>query len=49
MRLSALGEAAAVSVIVVSALRPLRQGLRRSDVSAAGVAEVLAKPVSYTR
>jgi CheY-like chemotaxis protein len=49
MRLSALGEAAAVPVIVVSALGPLRQGLRRSDVNAAGVAEVLAKPVSYTR
>ena len=37
-----------VPVIVVSAMGHLLQGLRQSDVNAAGVAEVLAKPVSYT-
>jgi CheY-like chemotaxis protein len=37
-----------VPVIVVSAMGHLLQGMRRSDVNAAGVAEVLPKPVSYT-
>jgi CheY-like chemotaxis protein len=37
----------AVPVIVVSALGHLLQGLGRSDVNAAGVSEVLSKPVSY--
>jgi CheY-like chemotaxis protein len=37
-----------VPVIIVSALGHLLQGLRRSDVNAAGVSEVLSKPVSYT-
>jgi CheY-like chemotaxis protein len=36
-----------VPVIVVSAIGHLMQG-RESDVNAAGVAEVLSKPVSYT-
>lgn len=36
-----------VPVIVVSALGHLLQGLGRPDVDAAGVAEVLAKPVGY--
>jgi FixJ family two-component response regulator len=48
VRLANLRDAAAVPVIVVSALGHLLQGLRRSDVRAAGVAEVLPKPVSYT-
>jgi CheY-like chemotaxis protein len=48
VRLANLQDAAAVPVIVVSALGHLLQGLRRSDVRAAGVAEVLPKPVSYT-
>jgi len=47
VRLAHLRDAAAVPVIVVSALGHLLQGLRRSDVRAAGVAEVLPKPVSY--
>jgi FixJ family two-component response regulator len=48
VRLANLRDAAAVPVIVVSALGHLLQGLRRSDMRAAGVAEVLPKPVSYT-
>jgi CheY-like chemotaxis protein len=47
VRLANLRGAAAVPVIVVSALGHLLQGLRRSDVRAAGVAEVLPKPVNY--
>jgi hypothetical protein len=37
-----------VVVIVVSAMGHLLQGLQASDVYAAGVSEVLARPVSYT-
>ena len=40
--------ARSVPVIVVSAMGHLLQGMRKSDVNAAGVAEVLSKPVSYT-
>jgi CheY-like chemotaxis protein len=47
-RLARLHDPPGVPVIVVSALGPLLHGLRRTDVDAAGVAEVLAKPVSYT-
>lgn len=47
-RLGQLDEGHRVPVIVVSAMGHLMQGLRRSDVNAAGVAEVLPKPVSYT-
>jgi CheY-like chemotaxis protein len=47
-RLSTLKQATHVPVIVVSAMGHLLQGMRKSDVNAAGVAEVLAKPVSYT-
>ena len=47
-RLSRLRDGRTVPVIVVSAMGHLLQGLRQSDVNAAGVAEVLAKPVSYT-
>jgi CheY-like chemotaxis protein len=47
-RLAQLRDASSVPVIVVSALGHLLQGLRRSDVNAAGVSEVLPKPVSYT-
>lgn len=47
VRLANLRDSAVVPVIVVSALGYLLQGLRRSDVRAAGVAEVLPKPVSY--
>src|SRR5262245_60005816 len=43
-----LGERGRVPVIIVSALGHLLQGLRHSDVNAAGVSEVLPKPVSYT-
>jgi CheY-like chemotaxis protein len=46
-RLARLREGRTVPVIVVSALGPLLEGLRGSDVNAAGVSEVLAKPVSY--
>lgn len=41
-------ETRTLPVIVVSAMGHLMQGLRKSDVNAAGVAEVLSKPVSYT-
>jgi CheY-like chemotaxis protein len=47
-RLGTLRQARSVPVIVVSAMGHLLQGMRKSDVNAAGVAEVLAKPVSYT-
>jgi CheY-like chemotaxis protein len=47
-RLAQLRDGGGVPVIVVSALGHLLQGLRRSDVNAAGVSEVLPKPVSYT-
>jgi CheY-like chemotaxis protein len=47
-RLSTLKQATHVPVIVVSAMGHLLQGMRRSEVNAAGVAEVLPKPVSYT-
>lgn len=47
-RLSQLRDGPAVPVVVVSAMGHLLQGLRASDVNAAGVAEVLSKPVSYT-
>jgi CheY-like chemotaxis protein len=48
VRLGRLGPARSVPVIVVSAIGHLLQGMRRSEVDAAGVAEVLPKPVSYT-
>lgn len=47
-RLTRLSDRRTVPVIIVSAIGHLLQGLRRSDVDAAGVAEVLPKPVSYT-
>ena len=47
-RLSRLRDGRTVPVIIVSAMGHLLKGLRESDVNAAGVAEVLAKPVSYT-
>jgi CheY-like chemotaxis protein len=47
-RLSHLHEGGRVPVIVVSAIGHLLQGMRRADVHAAGVREVLSKPVSYT-
>jgi CheY-like chemotaxis protein len=46
-RLRQLRDGRDVPVIVVSAIGHLMQG-RESDVNAAGVAEVLSKPVSYT-
>jgi CheY-like chemotaxis protein len=48
VRLGQLRDGSTVPVIIVSALGHLLQGLRKSDVNAAGVAEVLPKPVSYT-
>jgi CheY-like chemotaxis protein len=47
-RLGRMSEGRNVPVIVVSAIGHLLQGLRRSETDAAGVAEVLPKPVSYT-
>ena len=47
-RLARLRDARGVPVIVVSAIGHLLQGLRRSDVDAVGVSDVLPKPVSYT-
>lgn len=47
-RLARLRDARSVPVIVVSAIGHLLQGLRRSDVDAVGVSDVLPKPVSYT-
>jgi FixJ family two-component response regulator len=49
VRLSSSRDAATVPVIVVSAIGHLLTGLRQADVRAAGVAEVLAKPVTYLR
>ena len=49
VRLSSSRDAATVPVIVVSAIGHLLTGLRQADVRAAGVAEVLAKPVTYMR
>ena len=46
-RLVRLHEGGSVPVIVVSAIGHLLGGMPRSDVHAAGVAEVLAKPVRY--
>jgi CheY-like chemotaxis protein len=46
-RLARLRDGRSVPVIVVSAIGHLLQGLRQADVDAAGVTEVLAKPVSY--
>jgi CheY-like chemotaxis protein len=48
-RMTALESGKDVPVIVVSALGHLLQGLRQSDVNAAGVTEVLAKPINYTQ
>jgi CheY-like chemotaxis protein len=48
VRLGQLRGGSTVPVIIVSALGHLLQGLRKSDVNAAGVAEVLSKPVSYS-
>ena len=48
VRLGQLRDGSSVPVIIVSALGHLLQGLRRSEVNAAGVSEVLPKPVSYT-
>ncbi len=47
-RLASLYRGPRVPVVVVSAMGHLLQGMRRSQTHAAGVAEVLAKPVSYT-
>jgi CheY-like chemotaxis protein len=47
-RLARRQDGPGIPVIVVSALGHLLHGLRQTDVHAAGVAEVLAKPVSYT-
>jgi CheY-like chemotaxis protein len=47
-RLTQLHAGSSVPVIVVSALGHLLQGLRQSDVNAAGVSAVLPKPVNYT-
>jgi CheY-like chemotaxis protein len=47
-RLAAIPDLGPVPVIVVSAMGHLLRGLTDGDVRAAGVAEVLAKPVSYT-
>jgi CheY-like chemotaxis protein len=46
-RLVRTPEGRSVPVIVVSAIGHLLEGMRRSDVHAAGVAEVLSKPVRY--
>jgi CheY-like chemotaxis protein len=48
-RLEPLHPGASVPVIIVSAMGHLLQGLQRKDVRAAGVVEVLAKPVGYTK
>ena len=47
-RLERMQDGRSVPVIIVSAMGHLLQGMRHSDVHAAGVAEVLSKPVSYT-
>jgi CheY-like chemotaxis protein len=46
-RLVRLREGAAIPVIIVSAMGHLLYGMPGSDVHAAGVREVLAKPVRY--
>jgi putative two-component system response regulator len=48
-RLEPLHPGAGLPVIIVSAMGHLLQGLKRQDVRAAGVVEVLAKPVGYTK
>ena len=48
-RLEPLHPGTSVPVIIVSAMGHLLQGLQRQDVRAAGVVEVLAKPVGYTK
>jgi CheY-like chemotaxis protein len=48
-RLEPLHPGLKVPVIIVSAMGHLLQGLQHRDVRAAGVVEVLAKPVGYTK
>jgi CheY-like chemotaxis protein len=48
-RLEPLHPGTSLPVIIVSAMGHLLQGLQRKDVRAAGVVEVLAKPVGYTK
>ena len=48
-RLEPLHPGTSLPVIIVSAMGHLLQGLKRQDVRAAGVVEVLAKPVGYTK
>jgi CheY-like chemotaxis protein len=48
-RLEPLHPGTSLPVIIVSAMGHLLQGLQRQDVRAAGVVEVLAKPVGYTQ
>jgi len=48
-RLEPLHPGATVPVIIVSAMGHLLQGLQHRDVRAAGVVEVLAKPVGYKK
>jgi CheY-like chemotaxis protein len=48
-RLEPLHRGTSVPVIIVSAMGHLLQGLQHQDVRAAGVVEVLAKPVGYTK
>jgi CheY-like chemotaxis protein len=48
-RLEPLHPGASVPVIIVSAMGHLLQGLQRKDACAAGVVDVLAKPVGYTK
>ena len=47
-RLGRLQAGGPVPVIIVSGIAPLLQGMRDSHAAAAGVVDVLAKPVSYT-
>jgi CheY-like chemotaxis protein len=48
-RLEPLHPGSTVPVIIVSAMGHLLQGLQHRDVRAAGVVEVLAKPVGYSK
>ncbi len=48
-RLEPLHPGTSLPVIIVSAMGHLLQGLQHQDVRAAGVVEVLAKPVGYTQ
>ena len=48
-RLEPLHPGTSLPVIIVSAMGHLNLGLQRQDVRAAGVVEVLAKPVGYTQ